>query len=212
MIINKFFISSAVINFILTLLLSSFYAKMWFLMLNILIFFTFLVMYILLVKDLDLKNELHKKIKFFLILIFMWSTTNLFFSVLGYTLSFFIRLNKNIVDTNTDNVVHTELIANPSQKAVLYGKINFLTQQGLAVVSDAQVILKDISDSIILDQTYSDAEGKFRLVLNVPQKENFYNLYIYHENYKDYKTKVQLIPGIVHELDLTLMPESDFVK
>ncbi|MFQ3674969.1 MAG: hypothetical protein SNJ64_00300 [Endomicrobiia bacterium] len=167
-----------------------------------------MIIYILLAKEIDLKNSFEKSKKFVLIVIFIWSVTNLFLSTTGYTISFFINLNKKNVSSETLQPVR-EIVANPSQKAILYGKINVLPRQKITdiYVSNAQVVLRDSNNELILDQTYSDEEGKFRIVLNVPQENNMYNLYIYHERYYEYATKVQLIPGIIHELEITLIPK-----
>jgi hypothetical protein len=163
-------------------------------------------MYILTTREVSLDNFQRSK-KFVLIIIFIWTLTNFVLSTTGYITTCFINLNKKNVSLENFQPVK-EIVANPSQKAVLYGKIIVLSYHGIPSmpVSNAQVVLRDFNNELILDQTYSDEEGKFRIVLNVPQENNVYNLYIYHERYNEYTTKVQLIPGIVHELEIILTP------
>lgn len=202
-----FFVSYIIINTILSVGMSFFCSKIWFLMANIIFLFVFLIMYILTTREVSLDNFQRSK-KFVLIIIFIWTLTNFVLSTTGYITSCFINLNKKNVSLENFQPVK-EIVANPSQKAVLYGKIIVLSYHGIPSmpVSNAQVVLRDFNNELILDQTYSDEEGKFRIVLNVPQENNVYNLYIYHERYNEYTTKVQLIPGIVHELEIILTPK-----
>lgn len=201
-----FFVSYIIINTILSVGMSLFCSKIWFLMANIIFLFVFLIMYILTTREVSLDNFQRSK-KFVLIIIFIWTLTNFVLSTTGYITTCFINLNKKNVSLENFQPVK-EIVANPSQKAVLYGKIIVLSYHGIPSmpVSNAQVVLRDFNNELILDQTYSDEEGKFRIVLNVPQENNVYNLYIYHERYNEYTTKVQLIPGIVHELEIILTP------
>lgn len=194
---KKFFGISILSNIFLSIGTSFFYSKLWWVLINILVVISFLGIYLLVFRGV-------KRKKYIFVPIFFWYLTNFLVSSVGYSLIEYksrfsgpARKEERKIDACSSYFVITQ-----SQRVVLSGQLKSLSDGG--VVPFARVVLYDSEKKLLLSQTYSDPDGKFSIILEVPTTNNNYSLSILHKDFQDYNIKCQLLRGILYEQEIFL--------
>lgn len=183
-------------------IIPKFYTKIWFLYFNIfilLIVLSTLIFYSISYRE---KKNLIAKFKIVIFIIFILQIVNIIFNFYSY---FFNKKFKPI-KTDSKNIKTQEnvLLVDIKKPAVIKGKIYNFINNKIIPVKDARIVLKDITTNKEIAIFYSDFDGKFEYKIDEIITQNEYVLNILYDKFKTYSTKINLVSGIVSELEILL--------